>query len=372
MHQIWEKIQKGVFVIAEAGKNFIQTEEDRPVSEYLKNAKGLVDAAKVAGADAIKFQTHNVEDEQLNIEIISPHFKGADRYRWLTRNTNATPVEEFWKPLKKYCEEIGIIFMSTPMSRGAALRLAEVGVPVWKIGSGDMLDFVAMDFMRSQPEPIIMSSGMSTFEEVELGFRFLQKKNSRVALMHAFSKYPGAPEEANLGTIDFYRERFSGTPIGFSENSIGWEPSAIAAAMGVTMIEKHFTISRGFWGADHKVSSTREEFGEMVNAIRTIERDPKEKSRWLAHPKFNAIYGKKEKVLRKDEEAFRPIFRKSLIAGTDIPKGAVIMPEMVYAMRPQKYSDGLPSEQYERVVGKRAARDLNRFDPITHDVVNVV
>ncbi len=94
-----------VFVIAEIGKNFIQSEDDRSVEEYLQNAKDLVDAAVRAGADAVKFQTHEVEDEQLNVDITSPHFQGSDRYSWVTRNTNATPLDTFLKPLKKYCDE---------------------------------------------------------------------------------------------------------------------------------------------------------------------------------------------------------------------------------------------------------------------------
>lgn len=366
---IWEKITKGVFIIAEAGKNFIQTEEERSVSEYLENAKELVDKAAQAGADAIKFQTHNVEDEQLDLKIISPHFKGADRYSWLTRNTNATPVKEFWKPLKEYCDKRGVIFFSTPMSRGAARRLAEVGVELWKIGSGDILDFVAMDFMRRSPLPIIMSSGMSTMEEVELGLNFLRAKNNRVALMHCLSKYPGLPEEANLAVMELYRERFPGVPIGFSENSIGIEPSLIAVALGATMVEKHFTIRRDLWGADHKVCSTPEEFKELVRGIRTIEKDPAEKKRWLSHPNLAAILGKKEKKLKDDEVVFRPLFRKSLMAGRDIPAGAKLTPEMIYAMRPQEYAGGLPSERYEEILGKTTAKPLKKFDPITLEIL---
>ena len=300
---IWGKINPpaggGVFIIAEAGKNFIQTEEERPVSEYLKNAKELVDKAVWAGADAIKFQTHNVEDEQLNLDITSPHFKGLDRYSWLTRNTLATPVNEFWKPLKKYCDEKGIVFMSTPMSRGAAMKLSEVGMSLWKIGSGDILDFAAMDYMRNSGLPIIMSSGMSTLEEVEKGLNFLLAKEKRVALMHALSKYPGIPEEANLNTIQLYREKFPGVPIGFSENSVGILPSLVAVAMGVTFIEKHFTLDRNLWGADHKVSSTPEEFREMVLAVRKIGRDSAEKKRFLNHDNVEAILGTKEKRLRE-------------------------------------------------------------------------
>src|SRR3990167_8198039 len=189
--EIWEKMTRGVFIIAEAGKNFIETEEERPVAEYLENAKRLVDAAAGFGADAIKFQTHDAEDEVLDIRFDSPHAKGIDRYRWVKRNTEATPVKEFWQPLREYCDRKGIIFFSTPMSRGAAKRLAAAGTYLWKIGSADILDFACMDYMRRTNVPIIMSSGMSTFDEVKKGINFLRAKSDTVALLHCLSKYPG-------------------------------------------------------------------------------------------------------------------------------------------------------------------------------------
>src|SRR3989344_2509629 len=107
-----ELTSKRVFIAADIGKNFIQEKEVLPVEIYLSRAKRLVKAAKEAGADAVKFQTHEVEDEQADIDIVSPHFTGSDRYNWVKRNTESTPLEEFWKPLKKYCDELGIIFFS--------------------------------------------------------------------------------------------------------------------------------------------------------------------------------------------------------------------------------------------------------------------
>ena len=142
-------IKDKTFVVAEIGKGFIQTEEDQTPEVYLANAKELVLLAKEAGADAVKFQTHTVEDEQANINVVAPHFNGADRYSWVKRNTAATPVW-FWQELKKYCAELGIVFFSTPMSRGAAKLLnEEVGVDLWKVGSGDILDFVMLDYLVS-------------------------------------------------------------------------------------------------------------------------------------------------------------------------------------------------------------------------------
>lgn len=373
---IWQKIQKGVFIIAEIGKNFIQTQEEQPVEVYLENAKKLVDEAVAAGADAVKFQTHNVEDEQLNINVVSPHFKGSDRYSWVARNTRSTPVDKFWKPLKEHCEKKGITFFSTPMSRGAAKILNErVGVELWKVGSGDILDFVMLDYLRETGKPIIFSTGMSTLEEAELAVNFLRKKGARVAMLHCVSKYPCPPEDLHLKTIEFYKNRFD-MPIGFSDHSIGIEPALVAAAMGAKILEKHFSLSRDLWGSDHKVSMTPAELRGLVAGVKEILANPAKREEIL-NSDFakrslvgdpDAPVGAGGKVLQEGEAGFRPLFRKSLMAGQDIPAGATITKEMLYAMRPQQYAGGLPSEKYEEVLGKKTKVALKKFDPITKDL----
>lgn len=365
---IWNKCQTGVFIIAEAGKNFIQTEEEKSVEEYLQNAMWLVDEAVKAGADAIKFQTHNVEDEQLNIEITSPHFQGSNRYRWVTRNNHATPPNEFWKPLKQYCDKKGIIFFSTAMSRGAARILDEVGVNVWKIGSGDILDFVMLDYMRMSGKPIILSSGMSTLAEVELAVKFLRAKNNRVALLHCVSKYPCPPEELHLKTIEFYKERLA-MPIGFSDHSISIDSALAAVTMGATILEKHFSRSRTLFGADHKVSLTPQEFSDLVTGVREVQEKPAKRKAVLASELVKKGLGNKAKVLQDSEMVFRPLFRKSLMAGQTIPAGTTLTAEMIYAMRPQQSAGGLPSENYERVLGRKIKKTLEKYDPITSEVI---
>lgn len=363
--EIWEKIQKGVFIIAEAGKNFIKTEEEKTVEEYLENAKELVDEAVKAGADAIKFQTHNVEDEQLNINVTSPHFKGSDRYNWVKRNNLATPVDRFWKPLKKYCDEKGIIFFSTAMSRGAAEILNEVGVDFWKIGSGDILDFVMLDHIRNTGKPIIISSGMSTLEETELAINFIKEKNNRVALLHCVSKYPCPREDLNLKTIQFYKERFN-IPIGFSDHSLDHVSSLAAVSLDATVIEKHFSLSREYWGADHKVSFYPDEFKSLVDNIKKVKNTGivNEKTMYIMQ-----MMGNQEKTLQEGEAVFRPLFRKSLMAGCDIPRGTKITPEMLYAMRPQEFAGGIPSEKYSEVLGKITLKNINKYEPITWDIL---
>src|SRR3989338_2766864 len=198
-----------VFVIAEIGKNFIQTEEEKSVAEYLANAKKLVDAAKNAGCDAVKFQTHEVEDEVLDIEFTSPHFKSKDRYSWVTRNMNATPLETFWKPIKAHCDKRGIIFFSTPMSRKAAQKLDKVGVPFWKVGSGDIFDYVLLDYLAETKKPIIFSTGMASLAELNRVIGYLSKKKVPLVVLYCISKYPAPKEYFNLGTIEYLKEKRS-------------------------------------------------------------------------------------------------------------------------------------------------------------------
>ena len=363
--KIWDKINKGVFIIAELGKNFIQTKEEKSIEEYLENAKRLVDEAAAAGADAVKFQTHTVHDEQLNLNIVAPHFNGADRYSWVTRNTKATPVDQFWKPLKEHCDRKGIVFFSTPMSRGAAQLLNQVGVDIWKIASGDIMDFPMLDYMRRSGKPIIISSGQSTLEEVEGAVHYLLEKNKRVALLHCVSKYPCPPEDLRLGTIEFFKTKFK-LPIGFSDHSVGDPtPDLVAVAAGAKIVEKHFSLSRDLWGSDHKVSMTPAELKELVNSIRELENNPSQKEAILSSEFSKRALKDKNKVMLDDEAKFRPVFRKSLMAGRNIPAGTVITADMLYAMRPQALARGLNSEHYELVIGKKAKKNLKKYDPIS-------
>jgi len=351
MHNIWEKLNSGkVFFIAEIGKNFIQTKNEQSIKEYLANAKKLIKAAKKAGADAVKFQTHNVEDEQLQIKVVSPHFSGSDRYSWVKRNSEIMTLK-FMRELKRYCDKLGIIFFSTPMSRGAAMKLAKVGVPMWKIGSGDVLDFVMLDYVAQTGKPIIFSCGMSTLKEIDQAVAFMKKRKAKFCLLHCVSKYPCPPEDLNLKTISFLQQRYR-VPVGFSDHSIGFQSVLAALELGAEIIEKHFSFSRDLWGSDHKVSMTPAEFKKMVLAVRSGSKSKLTNT------------GEKCKILQKGEAVFRPFFRKSLVAGCHIPAGTVLAKKMIYAMRPQLYAKGLPSQDYEKVVGKRNKKALIKYDPI--------
>lgn len=349
------------FIIADIGKNFIQTADDRPVEEYLMNAKQLIDAAVNAGVDAVKFQTHEVEDEQLNIDVTSPHFKALDRYRWVKRNTEATPLH-FWQELKAYCDANGTLFFSTPMSRKAARKLTKVDVPLWKVASGDVFDFVLLNELTRTKKPIILSSGMINLAELKTIISYLRLQGALPSILYCISQYPAPKEYFNLATIEHLKETYPDLTIGFSDHSLGHDIALAAVKVGTRIVEKHFSFSRDLWGPDHKVSMTPAEMKAMVAAIR---------SNAFKDIDLSPYYGYKEKELEGATNEFRPYFFKSLVAGTDVAAGSILTEEMTFAMRPQLAGLGLPSQELPNVIGKTVSKDLKTYDPITPAILAV-
>ncbi len=351
---------KDVFIIAEIGKGFIQTEEERPNSEYLKNALELIDAAAETGVDAVKFQTHILEDEHLPIDVTSPHFKGKDRVSWITRNMNATPIS-FWKKVKAHAEKKGLVFFSTPMSRFAAQRLNIVGVDLWKVGSGDVQDFATLDYLIETKKPIIISTGMVGHKELDEIVSYLKSRKADFSILYCVSQYPAPKESFNLGTIEYFKEKYPDVTIGFSDHSVGNHELTLAAVkLGAKIIEKHFSLSRDLWGSDHKVSMTPAEMKELVALVRSGE------YKKVDHKPY---YGKKDRELEGAKNQFRPYFNKALVAGKEIKRGRVIKKSDVFAMRPIMYAKGLPANRFHEVVGKRAKKTLKKYESITEEVI---
>ncbi len=342
-----------VFFIAEIGKNFIVTEEDRPVSEYLENAIKLIDLAVESGADAVKFQTHVVEDEQLPVYIVSPHFKGKDRLAWVTRNEKATPLEAFWRPVAAYARAQGLVFFSTPMSRIAAIKLDNIPVSIWKVGSGDVTDRVMLSYMKSTGRPIIISTGMVSRAELESVVNYLGP-NYPLVILYCVSQYPAPAESFNLASIEYIKEIYPQVVVGFSDHSIGFNDIALAAVkMGACVIEKHFSFSRDLWGADHKVSMTPNEFRDLVSAVR---------ERQYENIDVSPFYGSLDREFDGAINQFRPYFNKTLVASRDIKVGERVTDSMVYAMRPKAARAGVGAELYELVLDRVVIKELKKYD----------
>jgi len=352
-------VGENVFVIAEIGKNFIQSEAPATDDAYLENAKALVDAAAESGADAAKFQTHTVDDEQRELHVVSPHFSGSDRYTWVKRNADATPLS-FWKEVQEHCQKRGILFFTTPMSRGALRKIAPLDPPFWKVSSADVHDHVMLREMLRTKKPIIISTGMVSYKELDATVKYLEDV-PELGILYCISQYPAPKESFNLSSIERFAKLYPHAVIGFSDHSLGHEAALAAIKTGARIIEKHFSLSRDFWGSDHKVSMTPKEMETMVKAIR---------NRSFEHCDASPYMGNPEKELEGATNAFRPYFGKILVAARDLPEESVLDEEAIYAMRPALDDEGMLSNRVEEVLGKKVAKSLKKYDAIISSILH--
>ena len=201
---------------------------------------------------------------------------------------------------------------------------------------------------------------MASLNELDRVVSHLSEKKTPLVVLYCISKYPAPKEYFNLATIEYLKEKYPAVTIGFSDHSLGHDVALAAVALGARVVEKHFSFSRDLWGADHKVSMTPAEMKEFARLVHT---------RTYKDVPVDAYYGKKEKELEGAGNQFRPYFHKSLMAGENLAKGAVITKNVVFAMRPQKLAEGLSSDCFYDVVGCKTKRALKKFDPITKDVI---
>ena len=273
-----------VKIIAEVGKNFIDVEWEETPEQILVKAMMLVTRAKLAGADTVKFQTHVFEDEQ--------HKRDPSRYEWIKRNERATPIE-FWEIISKFTKENGLNFLTTPMSKMAAEKVNHL-VDEWKIGSADIVDKDLLEYIASTNKPIIISSGMSTLQQVLDAVYYLDGKGCSVSILHCVSIYPCPLNKLNLNTITYLKRILPHHRIGFSDHSLSSFAPAMAVAMGAEIIEKHFTFDRKAFGPDHKASLLPREFKGMVQNIHMV----------------TEMLGAEDKLLLDEEVEYWEKFRK--------------------------------------------------------------
>ena len=321
-----KKIGKGnpCFIIAEAGINH---------NGDLELAKRLVEEAKNAGADAIKFQTHLPEKEMLKDNFSGGHI-GESLFDLLKKFELS---KEDHIALRDYAKEKGIIFMSTPFSKEAADLLEEIGVPAYKIGSGEMTNQPLLRHIAEKGKPMILSTGMSTLEEIEETVNFVKGINDKIAILHCTSTYPTKYEDVNLKVIETLSQKF-GIPIGLSDHSIGIYTALAAVAIGANIVEKHFTSDKELPGPDQKASINPAELKELVKGTRAREK----------------ALGSEKKVI-DDEKPNQDIARESVVTIAKIPAGTVISKEFVWVKRP---GTGIPAKELEKVIGKKAKKEI--------------
>jgi N-acetylneuraminate synthase len=308
------------FVIAEAGINH---------NGDVKLAADLVDAAAEAGADAIKFQTHFPEHEMLRGGATAAYV-GESLFDLLTRTALS---REAHYELRDRAANRGILFLSTPFSREAADFLDTLGVQAFKTGSGELTNLPLQQHIARKGKPMIISTGMSTPEEIDRTVQVVRAEGVPFALMHCTSTYPTPYEHVQLGCIGWLQALY-GVPVGFSDHTLGSFMAFAAIAGGANLFEKHFTISRSLPGPDQQGSMEPAELQELVRGIRAIER-----ARGTT------------KQIQPGEQEVRNMALHSVVSLRDIAPGATITTEDVWVKRP---GTGIPARQLGEVVGRVA------------------
>jgi len=326
------------FIIAEAGVNH---------NGDIGLAKELIDAAKKAGADAVKFQTFKAENLVTeNAEMAEYQKKNLGKKESQLKMLKKLELDyKDFKRLKRYCDKKGIIFLSTPHSEDA-VDFLEPLVPAYKIGSGDLTNLPFLEKITQKKKPIILSTGMATLEEVREAVKTIKKQgNNKIILLHCTTNYPCPIEEVNLKTILTLKREFR-LPVGYSDHTLGITVPIVAVAMEARVLEKHFTLDKNLPGPDHKASLEPKELEEMVKLVREAEK----------------ALGSGIKKPTKSEEKIKKVARKSIVAKTDIPKGTKIKKEMLIIKRP---GTGIKPKYIHRLIGRKAKEDIESDELIS-------
>jgi sialic acid synthase SpsE len=314
-----------VFVIAEAADAHLGN---------LETAKEMARQAKLAGADAVKFQHHLPDEEMLRDVPMSDNF-AEPLYDFLVKYALTLDGHA---ELMRYCREIGILYLCTPFSYKAAVELDSIGVDAFKIGSGELTDIPSLRKIAALGHPMLVSTGMATLEEIDETVAALRETGVQLALMNCVSEYPPVYEDMNLRTIGVLQQRYPDLPVGHSDHTPDLYTSFAAVALGAHAIEKHIILDKRQPGPDQLVSIDMPELHALVGGIRKIE----------------ASLGS-EKAVHARETAIRAWAHRSVVSTQAIPAGTTISEEMVWTKRP---GTGIPSKRLPEVIGRVAARDI--------------
>lgn len=324
-------------VIAELGINH---------NGCLNTAKNMVLSAAKSGCEIVKHQTHFVEDE-MTIEAKSIFPPNADQSIWDVISSSSLSKDEEIS-LKKYTEDLGLLYISTPFSRSAADFLHDIKVPAFKIGSGECDNPLLLEHVASKGLPVIMSTGMQTIETLRPMVDLLLEYEIPIALLECTSLYPSPPEKVNLNGVLELKKAFPSVEVGFSDHSIGPFMALASVALGATIIERHFTDSRYRIGPDISVSMDPAELKLIIERSYEI---------WAAKQNY--------KHLKFEEKKVYKFARASLVADRDLKKGQIIKIDDIWARRPG--NGEIAGFEYKKVVGKRLAKNLRRNKQISWD-----
>ena len=324
---------KHTLIIAEAGVNH---------NGSIEMAKQLIDAAAVAGVNYVKFQTFKAEKlvtkDAKQAEYQQRNAADSSQYAMLKKLELTSRQHE---ELVAYCQQKGVRFLSTAFDLESIEYLHSLHHGLWKIPSGEITNYPYLKKIAQYGEPVIMSTGMCSMDDVEQALNVLLKnglKKEQISLLHCNTEYPTPMQDVNLKAMLQLRDEF-GIKVGYSDHTKGIEVPIAAVALGAEVIEKHFTLDRTLPGPDHKASLEPNELKAMVDAIHNIEQ----------------ALGDGQKHVSASEEKNMAIARESIVAAKDIKRGELLTEENLTTKRP---GSGISPMRWEEVIGTKAIRDF--------------
>lgn len=313
-------------------------------------AHRLIDIAARAGATAVKFQTHLAAEESTLREPWRVKFSARDATRFdYWRRMEFTSGQ--WSELRSHCIESGVEFMSSPFSPAAVELLMEVGVRVWKIASGEVANHQLLAMIAQTPLPVILSSGLSHFDELAVAVSILNRRGDQLAILQCATEYPTNSSQVGLNVLDELRQRFN-CVVGVSDHSATIYTAIAAAALGSRVFEVHIREDHDDYGPDSSSSLSGSQLSDLVAGVQFVREA-------LTHPVDKSRLSDRQLQLRT-------VFGRSLVAARDLPSGSVLT---IGDLAFKKPGGGIPYEQAYLVVGKRLSRDLERDEQVTlHDL----
>ncbi len=303
-----------------------------------------IDAVAATGANAIKFQTHIAEAESSAAEPFRINFSYEDKTRFDYWQRMSFSKEQ-WIGIKKHCNEKAIEFMSSPFSQAAVDLLEAVGVQRYKIGSGEVNNFLMLEKIAKTGKPIILSSGMSSYEELDATVHFINTFGNELSILQCTTSYPTPPERVGLNVITELKKRYPNHRIGLSEHTARSATSIAAVALGAELLEFHAVFDRRMFGPDASSSLTIDEVTELVSDVRLVEK-------MLHHPV--------DKTDLKPYESLKQIFEKTLAVNKDLPKGHRLEFDDLEAKKPA--NQGVSANDFRKVLGRTLKVDKRKYD----------
>ena len=312
-----------------------------------------IDALAETGVDAIKFQTHIAEAESSVYEAFRVPFSYVDKTRydyWKRMELS----ESQWKEIKNHCKSLGLLFISSPFSCKAVDVLEEAEVDMYKIGSGEVANLLLLQKIAETRKPVIVSSGMSNYAELDNAINLFKELNINVSVMQCVTAYPSQPEQWNLQTISEYKKRFN-IPTGYSDHSGVITACLAATALGAELLEFHAVFDKRMFGPDAKASLEIDEIKALVRGVKDIKISLS-----------NQIY-KDTQVADKSD--LKKMFGKSLCVNNHFAAGHVISINDLEAKKPAGH--GIAPGDYKQVIGKKLLTAKKQWDFITHQDLNL-